>query len=196
MSTPTSAGPALILIDIQRGFENIEYWGGQRNNPDAEFRAGELLAFWRQNDLPIFHFRHFSLNPVSPLHESSPGNEFNELVKPAAGEAIIKKHVNSAFIGTDLQARLDDAGITTLIIAGLTTDHCVSTTARMAGNLGYETFVIADATATFNKKGTDGQNYPAQLIHEITLASLNNEFATVVTSDFIKQSILSKLTET
>jgi len=181
--------PALILVDIQMGFEDIEYWGGQRNNPDAESRASELLNTWRENGLPIFHIQHCSTTLISPLHETNPGNRFNDLVMPTEGEPVIKKNVNSAFIGTDLQARLDEAKIRTLVIVGLTTDHCISTTTRMAGNFGYETFLVEDATATFNKKGIDGQNYPAELIHATALASLNNEFATVVTTDFVKQSI-------
>ncbi|MDP4262418.1 MAG: cysteine hydrolase family protein [Bacteroidota bacterium] len=189
MSITKSARPALILVDIQKGFENIEYWGGQRNNPDAELRASEMLKIWRTHHLPIFHIRHCSTIPTSLLHETNAGNEFNDLVTPLAGEPIIIKHVNSAFIGTDLQTQLDIDDITTLVIVGLTTDHCISTTTRMAGNLGYETFLVADATATFNKKGLDGQNYPAELIHETALASLNKEFATIVTSDIIKQSI-------
>ena len=189
MSLMRSDRPALILVDIQKGFENIDYWGGQRNNPDAEFKASELLYLWRGHQLPVFHIQHCSSNPVSPLHETNAGNAFNELVLPLKGEAVIKKNVNSAFIGTDLQTRLDEDKITTLVIVGLTTDHCISTTVRMAGNLGYETFLVADATATFNKKGIEGTNYPAELIHETALASLNNEFATVVTTDFIKQNI-------
>lgn len=191
MGIKKSDRPALILIDIQKGFDNIAWWGGQRNNPDAELRAGDLLKLWREHHLPIFHVQHYSSNPTSLLHETNAGNAFKDIVMPVEGEPIIRKNVNSAFIGTDLQALLDAAGITTLIIVGLTTDHCVSTTTRMAGNLGYETFLVADATATFNKKGIDGQNYPAELIHETALASLNNEFATVVTTDFIKQSILN-----
>ena len=181
--------PALILVDIQKGFDNIAYWGGERNNPGAELRASELLELWRTHRLPVFHIRHCSTIPTSLLHESNAGNEFNDLVTPLEGEPIIKKRVNSAFIGTDLQAQLDNAHITTLVIVGLTTDHCISTTTRMAGNLGYETLLVADATATFNKKGPDGQNYPAQLIHETALASLHNEFATIVTTNFIKQSL-------
>ena len=189
MSISKPDGPALILIDIQKGFANIEYWGGQRNNPDAEFRAGELLSVWRENDLPVFHIQHCSTNPSSPLHETHAGNQFNDLVIPKEGEPIIKKNVNSAFIGTDLQAQLDHAKITTLVIAGLTTDHCISTTARMAGNLGYETFLVAAATATFDKKGINGQIFPAELIHQTALASLDKEFATVITIDVTKQSI-------
>lgn len=49
MSISKSDRPALILIDIQKGFDNLEYWGGQRNNPDAENNAGELLEVWEIN---------------------------------------------------------------------------------------------------------------------------------------------------
>jgi nicotinamidase-related amidase len=186
MNISKSDHPALILIDIQKGFDDVAYWGGQRNNPDAEKNAGQLLEIWRDNKLPIFHIQHCSSNPNSLLHASNAGNEFKEMVKPILGEPIIKKNVNSAFIGTDLKQLLDEQNINTLVIVGLTTDHCVSTTIRMAGNFGFETFVVSDATATFNKKGVDGQDYSAELIHETALASLNDEFATVVTTAFLK----------
>ena len=94
--------------------------------------------------------------------------------------------MNSAFIGTDLKDQLDKLIITKLIIVGLTTDHCVSTTTRMAGNLGFETFLVSDATATFNKRSPEGQNFSAELIHTTALASLHKEFSTVVTSDYFK----------
>lgn len=179
--------PALILIDIQKAFDNVDYWGGQRNNINAENNASELLAIWRANNLPIFHIKHCSANPDSLLHEKNKGNEFKDIVLPINGEQIIKKNVNSAFIGTNLKEQLDNANISKLVIVGLTTDHCVSTTTRMAGNYGYDTFVVSDATATFNKKGLEGQNFSAELIHETALASLNGEFATVVTTDYIRQ---------
>ncbi|MEO6405117.1 MAG: cysteine hydrolase family protein [Ferruginibacter sp.] len=181
--------PALILIDIQKGFDDITYWGGQRNNPNAEENAGELLRLWREKNLPIFHIQHCSSNPASLLHETNEGNEFKDIVKPIGSEPVIKKNVNSAFIGTDLKEQLDNSKITKLVIVGLTTDHCVSTTTRMAGNFGFDTFIVSDATATFNKKGLERQNYSAELIHETALASLNDEFAKVVTTDFLKQSI-------
>ena len=91
--------------------------------------------------------------------------------------------MNSAFIGTNLQLQLDNGEIKYLVIAGLTTDHCISTSVRMAGNFGYNTFVVSDATATFCKTGADGQKYTAELIHETALASLHMEFATVVTTE-------------
>ncbi len=189
MSLSKTDNPALLLIDIQKGFDDIAYWGGQRNNPDAENKAAELLKIWRENKLPIFHIQHCSTTPTSLLRESHPGNAFKDAVMPLAGEPIIKKNVNSAFIGTDLKEQLDRAKINRLVIVGLTTDHCVSTTTRMAGNLGFETFLVSDATATFNKKGINGENFSAGLIHETALASLSNEFATIVTTDFIKQSL-------
>ncbi|GIQ60171.1 cysteine hydrolase family protein [Flavobacterium collinsii] len=178
--------PALLLIDIQKGFNDIAYWGGDRNNTDAEQKAAELLKIWRNKKLPIFHVQHCSSNPKSILNETHPGNEFQDIVKPNQGETIIRKNVNSAFIGTNLKELLEDAKIKTIVIVGLTTDHCVSTTTRMAGNFGYDVYLISDATATFNKKGVNGEEFSAEIIHQTTLASLNEEFAQVVTSEFIK----------
>ena len=172
--------PALILIDIQKGFDDLEYWGGERNNPDAETNVGKLLAFWRLKGLPIFHVKHCSSNPNSNLAEGQPGNDFQDIVKPISGEAIIRKNVNSAFIGTDLKQQLDAAQITKLVIVGLTTDHCISTTTRMSGNLGYDTYLIEDAVATFCKRGTNGQLFTAEIIHDTAIASLKDEFASVL----------------
>jgi nicotinamidase-related amidase len=184
--------PALLLIDIQKGFDNIEYWGGQRNNPQAETKASELLELWRVNRLPVFHIQHCSSNLKSLLHPTHAGNDFKDPVRPINGEPIIQKNVNSAFIGTDLKQQLDHLKISRIVIVGLTTDHCVSTTTRMAGNFGYETYLVSDATATFNKKSLDGQEFSAELIHDTALASLNEEFAAVVTTDFLKAKLKSE----
>lgn len=183
--------PALILIDIQKAFDDIPFWGGERNNLNAEENASILLEFWRENNLPIFHIQHCSINSNALHHETNLGNQFKELVKPLKNEIVIKKQVNSAFIGTNLKEQLDEAKITRLVIVGLTTDHCVSTTTRMAGNFGFNTYVVSDATATFTRQGTDGKNYSAELIHETALASLKEEFATVITTDFLIQSLKS-----
>ncbi|MEW5677128.1 cysteine hydrolase family protein [Flavobacterium enshiense] len=182
---------ALILIDFQKGFDDITYWGGNRNNPDAEINAKKILDFFREHALPVFHVQHYSDNPKSRLAEGNEGHEIKDLLKPVHDEVLIKKNVNSAFIGTDLKDRLDADNITKLVIVGLTTDHCVSTTTRMAGNYGYETYLLSDATATFDKIGYDGKKYPAELIHETALASLHNEFANVLTTnEMIKKFML------
>jgi nicotinamidase-related amidase len=183
MKTLKNTNPALILIDIQQGFDNIPYWGGERNNPGAELNARKLLDHWRANKLPLFHIQHCSTNPNSLLAESNPGNAHKEIVKPLPGEPVIKKSANGSFIGTDLKERLDAAKIDTVIIVGLTSEHCVSTTARMAGNFGYNTFVVADATAAFAKTGINGEHYDAETIHLTALAQINDEFATVLNTD-------------
>lgn len=171
---------ALILIDIQKGFDEIHFWGDHRNNYVAEENAGELLKFWRMKKLPVFHVKHCSKNPDSKLAEGQSGNDFKDEVSPLSGEAVIRKNVNSAFIGTPLKEMLDLAKIDTVVIAGLTTDHCVSTTVRMAANLGYKTYVVEDATATFNRKDLNGEDFSAETVHRTALASLNGEFASIV----------------
>ncbi|MEM7549814.1 MAG: cysteine hydrolase family protein [Bacteroidota bacterium] len=180
---------ALVLIDIQKGFDDLEYWGGNRNNPDAEEKAKKLLDLWRSKGWPIFHVKHNSTTPGSLLEPSHPGNELQEATKPIKGEPLFEKNVNSAFIGTNLKEQLDASGIKTVAIAGLTTDHCISTSVRMSGNLGFETYLVSDATATFDKVGADGKKYPAELIHETALASLHGEFATVLTTQQVMELI-------
>ncbi|MDG1146829.1 MAG: cysteine hydrolase family protein [Crocinitomicaceae bacterium] len=171
--------PALILVDVQKAFLDEEYWGGNRNNKDAELVCGKILKKWRELNLPIFHIRHSSTNLNSKLNQSNKGFEFNENVMPLEKEPIITKEVNSAFIGTNLKEQLDKLNIHTLVIVGITTNHCVSTTTRMAGNFGYETYLISDATATFDRIGINGEKYDSETIHLTTLANLNDEFATV-----------------
>ena len=181
-----SKGPALILIDIQKGFEDISYWGDHRNNPNAEQNASEILSIWRKNNFPVFHIKHNSTNPDSPLHPTNPGNKFNDLVNPQPNETILDKNVNSAFIGTGLKERLDVLGIKQLVIVGLTTDHCVSTTVRMAANLGYEAFLVHDAAATFAKVNFDGTLYSADLLHQTAITSLNEEFARIISTEILR----------
>lgn len=174
---------ALLLIDFQKGFDDHEYWGGNRNNPDAEQKAKIVLNKWRELSLPIFHIVHSSKDPNSRLHESHPGFAIKDEVSPLADEPVIKKNVNSAFIGTDLEDRLNNLKIKQLVILGLTTNHCVSTTTRMAGNLDYNTILIADATATFDRTGINGDFFTAEVIHRTSLASLNGEFAEVISTE-------------
>lgn len=169
---------ALILIDIQQGFDDVKHWG-PRNNPQAEANAAKLLQAWRASGRPLFHVQHRSTTPGSPLRPGQPGCEHKAEVRPLPGEPVVGKQVNSAFIGTDLEARLRAAGIGTLVIAGLTTAHCVSTTTRMAGNLGFRALLAADACATHAQTGHDGRPYDAETVHSLALSSLHGEFAEV-----------------
>ena len=181
--------PALVLVDVQKGFLDEDYWGGNRNNKDAEVICGTILRKWRKLNLPVFHIRHSSTNPTSKLHEQNLGFDFNENVSPKEKEPIITKNVNSAFIGTNLKEQLDRQGISTLVIVGLTTNHCVSTTVRMSGNYGYKTYLISDATATFDRIGINDEKYDSETIHLTTLANLNEEFATVLDSNELMSRI-------
>lgn len=172
----------LLLIDIQKGF-NDPIWG-ERNNPDAEARAGDLLSVWRAKSLSVIHVRHVSTTPGSPLRGQ--GTQFKPEVMPRDGEAVIEKSVNSAFIGTDLMERLAALGTQGLTICGLTTPHCVSTTTRMAANLGFSVRVAEDACAAFSSNADvsfdAGPALSAQDIHRTALAHLHGEFAHVCQS--------------
>lgn len=174
---------ALLLIDVQRGFDgHLDYWGA-RNNPGAEANVARLLAAWRESGRPVLHTRHDSVNPRSPLFPGQPGNDFKDEARPVPGETVVAKSVNSGFIGTGLEAELRARGIGTLVVAGLVTEHCVSTTARMAGNLGFTTFVVADASAALEHTGPDGRVWDAETVHAVSLATLSEEFATIVDTD-------------
>lgn len=175
-----SVSAALLVIDVQQGFDDPKW--GARNNPDAEQQIAHMLGVWRANGRPVIHVQHLSLEPQSPLREDAAGHAFKVEALPLADEPVFRKHVNSAFIGTDLEAHLRSNDIETLIVVGMTTDHCVSTTTRMAGNLGFIVIVVEDATATFGRHGPDGTYYGADLMHRIALASLHGEFATVKSS--------------
>lgn len=176
-----SLGSALLLIDVQQAFDEPGW--GERNNPQAEQRIADLLAAWRRAGRPVLHVQHMSTEPSSPLRPGMPGNAFKPEAMPQAGEPVFRKTVNSAFIGTDLERRLREKDIQRLVIAGLTTDHCVSTTVRMAANLGFEVVVVEDATATFDRTGPDGAHHSAGQMHRLALASLHGEFADVCSTE-------------
>ena len=178
MRLDTARDAALLVIDLQRGFDDPSW--GRRNNPEMETRVAELLAAWRGDGRPVLHARHMSTLPASPLRPGQPGNEFKPGAIPGTEETVVEKRVNSCFIGTPLDEHLRRLGIGGLVLAGLTTNHCVSTTARMAGNLGYAVSVVSDATATFDRTGHDGVRYPAELVHAMALADLHGEFADVI----------------
>ena len=172
-----SAEPALIVIDVQKGMDNPRL--GKRNNPEAEKRIEDLIGAWRAAGKPVVHVQHDSVEPQSELRPDRPGNEVKPEAKPVDGEPVFRKNVNSAFIGTKLESFLRERGIDNLVLVGLTTEHCVSTSARMAANLGFNVTIVADATAAFEKNGYDGKHYSADEVHNVELAGLNREFATI-----------------
>ncbi len=172
----------LLVVDVQQGFDQFNE-SLHRNTPELERNIARLLDTWRSTGRPIVYVQHVSRLPESPLRPNQPGVEIKAAVRPRPGEPVVRKSVNSAFIGTTLEADLRAAGRRTLVVTGMQTNMCVSTTARMAGNLGFDTYVVSDATATFDNTGPDGRVFPAQLLHDVALADLHREFATVLDTD-------------
>ena len=172
---------ALLVIDVQKGMDDPGR--GRRNNPRAEANIARLIGWWRDNRRPVIHVRHATPEPGASFSPDMPGFEFKPEGTPMDDEPVFTKKVHSAFIGTRLEAHLRENGLCNLVIVGLTTDHCVSTSTRMAGNLGFNAYLVGDATATFDRKGPDGRLYAAEDIHAIHLASLDGEFCRVVTTD-------------
>lgn len=170
--------PTLIVIDVQRALDDPSH--GERNNPDAERNMARALEAWREQGAPVIHVRHESEGLFAPGSESA---EVKPEAAPHDGEPVLTKRANSAFIGTDLEQRLRAEGAETVAVMGLTTDHCVSATVRMASDLGFEAWVLADATATHERRTFDGELIPADTIHRTALASLHGEFAEVLRTD-------------
>ncbi|EJQ09146.1 hypothetical protein IE3_04060 [Bacillus cereus BAG3X2-1] len=93
---------ALIIIDVQEAF-NLPYWG-TRNNLFAEENMKSLLEEWRKRKLPVFHIQHVNKENVqSMFYQYVETVNFKEEVQPMPDEIIIRKSVNSAFIGTNLE---------------------------------------------------------------------------------------------
>lgn len=171
---------ALLVVDVQSGFDDPRW--GLRNNPDCEANIAALIAAWRSARRPVVFVRHDSVRPDSPLRPDQPGNDFKPVVngKP---ELLVTKHVNSAFHGEpDLHAWLQDRLITGVAVAGIQTNYCCETTARMAGNLGYHTLFVLDATHTFDSPAYGGGTITADELARVTATNLRDEFADVVTT--------------
>ena len=180
---PITAPSALITVDVQKAIDDPR-WGDDRNNPAAEANMARLLARWREKGWPLFHIRHVSRDPQSTYRDSP----FKDEVKPLAGERVIEKSTNSAFIGTPLERELRENGIDSVVIAGVITNNSVEATARMAGNLGFHTIVVSDATATFGRRDYDGVWRTAHEVHAMSLANLDGEYAEIVDTETLVSS--------
>lgn len=177
---------ALLLIDVQDGVNVLEHWGGptgRRNNPGAEDAMRRLLTAWRERGLPVAFTLHDSREAASPLKLSLATGRLIAGFEPADGDIVVRKDVNSAFIGTNLELQLRRRGCDRLVIAGFFTNFCVETSTRMAGNMGYDTYLVEDACATTNRVGPDGRDHDPDLVHALSVASLHGEFCTAITTD-------------
>lgn len=176
-----SSNAALLVIDLQKAIDDPR-WSrtGPRNNPQAEANVAALLAAWRQDGRPIVHVRHDSVEPDSSYRPGGPGHAFKDEAMPLPAETVIGKRVNSAFIGTGLDEWLRGRGIATLVVTGVITNNSVEATVRMAGNLGYDVRLVADACFTFARKDRSGRLWTADEVHNLSLANMDGEYAKVV----------------
>lgn len=172
--------PTLIVIDMQQCMASAA--AGPRNNPRAERNIAALLEAWRSQGRSIVHVRHLSRTPGSPFWPGQRGAEFQEQFLPRAGEHIVEKHVPDALIDTGLVEWLRARGVDAVVIVGVATNNSVESTARTAGNLGFATTVVADATFAFDKVDYAGVKRSAAEVHAMALANLDGEYATIATT--------------
>lgn len=184
-STSTLRFDCLLVVDVQRGFEERT---DERTNPTAESNIARLLAAFREAGKPIIHIRHASIEPHSPLRPELPGYAPNAVAVEEAGEPVLVKSVNGAFAGTDLERRLQETGLSRIVTVGVQTDHCVSTTVRQGSDLGFDMVLVEDATWTYARHHPDGTLIDAATMQRVNVASLAGEFCEVtITDDVIAQ---------
>ena len=172
---------ALIVIDVQQGFDDEMYWG-RRNNPACENNIVRLIDAWRERQWPIVFVKHNSTTPESPLAPGSLGNELKPMIS-ADPDLLVEKQVHSAFHGDpDLQAWLDGHGIEGVAITGIQTNMCCETTARVASDLGYRLWFVEDATHTFDLTDRNGTVFGADDIATYTALTIAEDFGSVVTT--------------
>lgn len=184
------ANCTLLVIDVQLAIDDPRWRQyGPRNNPDGETMIARLLAAWRGAGRPIIHVRHDSTEPDSTYRPGGPGHAFKPQARPLPDETVLAKRVNSAFIGTDLESRLRATGVRTLVVCGVITDNSVEATVRMAGNLGFEVWLVEDACWTFARRDRRGRVWPAEDVHHLTLAILDGEYCRIATTAEVLSTI-------
>ncbi|WP_319584334.1 cysteine hydrolase family protein [uncultured Pseudodesulfovibrio sp.] len=171
---------ALLLIDLQN-----DYFPGGRmelvGSEPAAACAAQALRLFRDRGLPVIHIRHEALKEGATFFlPGTDGASIHELVKPEADEPVVVKHYPNSFRETDLLARLREAGVTRLAVAGMMTHMCLDAGVRAAVDLGFECAVLSDASATRDLE-FNGAVVPAAQVHGAFLAALQAAYAPVMT---------------
>jgi nicotinamidase-related amidase len=184
------ARAALVVIDVQKAIDaGYHAVHGPRNNVDAERKIAQLLATWRKYQRPVIHVRHDSTSADSAYRPGQAGNDFKDEVAPHAGETVIPKTTNNAFIGTPLETHLRASGVDALVVTGVSTNNSVEATVRMAGNLGFKTYLVGDACFTFARPDFAGRLRSADEVHDMSLANLDGEYCTVASTDQVLSAL-------
>lgn len=183
------ATTALLLIDVQMAFVERDEEGIPRSTPSAEANIARLLEHFRAGNGQVIHVHHHSLESDSSFREDRSGARVQDFAAPSGHEAVYIKHVNSAFTGTTLEDDLRQLSLTHLVLCGGTANHCVETTCRVAGNLGFDVLYVSDAVWAYGGTGPDGQVHTPEEVLSMSLFNLDGEFATVMTTDQILAEI-------
>ncbi|KAK7052517.1 cysteine hydrolase [Favolaschia claudopus] len=205
---------ALVVIDVQNAFNDpVVFHNRERSTPNMQPKITALLAAFRTNKLPIVHIHHIDTDKLDP-EGTSPWNEKThpegvlpqEYVQPQGEEPVLRKHDKSSGFNallvsdgaTPLKAVLDKENIKTIILVGMSSPHCVSSTARAGYDAGFSVVVVGDACATFAAgvpdypgaaKGDykDGKAWSAEATHGVAMAHLDGDMADVVgTAEVLK----------
>jgi nicotinamidase-related amidase len=182
------ASTALVLIDFQN-----EYFDGRLLIPDgpaALANAARLAAMADRHAIPVYHVQHIGAAGGPLFADGSAMAQIHPDLPVGPAHMVVRKHTTSTFASTDLEARLRQAGVRTLLVAGLMTHMCVSTAVRDARQFGADNFdviVAADACATRDIDGWDGGVVSHQVLHAATLTALSDNFAQVLRTDAILQ---------
>jgi nicotinamidase-related amidase len=167
---------ALVLIDIQNDY----FPGGKMElvgSEEAGKNAGKLLAVFREKKAPVFHVRHISVHPGATFFlPDTDGVRFHTSVEPVDGEIVVTKHYPNAFRETTLLRQLREAGIDSLVFAGMMTHICVDSAVRAAFDAGFSCLVAHDACATLNLAFGD-KTVPADSVQAAYIAALGWIFA-------------------
>ena len=175
--TPT----ALIIIDMQKGMQASRL--PPRNNPQAEDNIARLLGAWRDAGLPVVCVRHISREATSVFAPGQDGAEFQPRFAPLPHEHVVEKNVPDAFVHSGLERWLHARAIRRLVIVGVSTNNSVEATARTAGNLGFDTHVVHDATFTFDMRDFVGVMRSADEVHAMALANIASDYARIVATE-------------
>ncbi len=174
---------ALLVIDVQMAFVHDDDAGAVRSCPEASENIAKLLGAFRTNGDTVIHIHHHGNDPDDPFHADAPGAAVQPFAAPQGDEGVVIKHVASGFVGTSLEADMRSKGVERVVICGATANHCAESTARSAGNLGFDTVYVSDAVWTYGATGPDGTEHSADQIHSVTLCNLHGEFANVMPTE-------------
>ncbi len=180
MSKRLADNAALVIVDFQKAIDDPKW--GRRNNPDAEAQAGRLLTAWRDLRRPVVHVQHLSREADSPYRPGQPGCDFKDGLAPGTGEILVQKRTHNAFIDTGLEASLRDRGVEAVVVAGVLLHNSVDATVRMTSNLGFDTWVVADASASVDVVDLEGRHWTAEEVHALSLTHLSGEYAVVAST--------------